>query len=389
MISVEDALDLVEKNVQQSASRAIAVKDALGLILAEDVASPIDMPPFSQSAMDGYAVNYDPAIEMYTVIAEIPAGSSKSYELVRGEATRIFTGGPVPKSANMVIRQEDVNVVGSQISFTPAAEGANIRPKGEQIKTGEIAMKAGSELNPAAIGYLSTLGITEVRVYPRPRVAILTTGNELVAPGKELKYGQIYESNSIMLEAAFNYYGFRDISQVTIPDNYEDTVEAIQSTLNRCNILVLSGGISVGDYDFVGKALRETGVKEVFYKVKQKPGKPIFFGIYKDKLVFALPGNPAAAMTSFYLYILPTLNKWTGGDFVGCSKTELPLSTDYTRKGQRTEILKAYATEDEVKILGAQSSAMLGSFAEANALVVITEDVEHVSKGQFVVTLLL
>ena len=389
MIQVEEALDLVEKFAIRADSKKVSLTESLGLILAEDVISPINMPPFNQSAMDGYAVNYDPAIENYVVLGEIQAGGSNQFVLDKGQAVRIFTGAAVPDSANMVVRQEDVSQIDQYITFTAPALQANIRPKGEQIKQGENALHKGVEINPATIGFLATLGLSEVVVHPRPKVAILTTGNELIKPGEELAFGKIYESNSIMLEAAFHHYGFRDIEHVLVPDSYELTVDALRKSLNSVDMIILSGGISVGDYDFVQRALNELDVAQVFYKVNQKPGKPLYFGTYQKKLIFALPGNPAAALTSFYLYILPALNQITGGNFEGCVKTELPISTDYKKKGTRTEILKAFATDTEVKILGAQSSAMLSSFSEANALVVIPDDIPEVEEGDFVLTLLL
>lgn len=389
MISLEEALTLIEDHVNCATARKVPLMEALGSILAEDIKSPIDMPPFAQSAMDGYAVNYDESIVDYQVIGEIQAGSGELFELKAGEAVRIFTGAAVPDTATTVVRQEDVIQDGSKLTFSAITQGINIRPKAEQIKLGDIAMEAGGELNPAAIGFIATLGMSEVATYPRPKIAVLTTGNELVKPGISLEHGKIYESNSMMLEAAFRFYGFRDLTQVYVPDVYEQTVSSIQAALTSSDIVVLSGGISVGDYDFVGKALTELGVNEIIYKVKQKPGKPFYFGKLGEKLIFALPGNPAAALTCFYLYILPTLNKMTGGDFEGCAKTELPIGSAYTRKAKRTEILKAFATDMEVEILDAQSSAMLSSFSRANALVIIPEDVEKVDKGDFVFTLLL
>lgn len=389
MISVQEALDLVEETVSISMPKKVPLLNCLGLILAEDIHSPIEMPPFDQSAMDGYAVNFDPSIETYKVVGEIQAGSGETHQLFAGEAVRIFTGAAVPESATTVVRQEDVVRVGDEISFTAIKDNANIRPKGEQIQKGELAMEAGMELNPAAIGFIATLGITELLVYARPRIAIVTTGNELVKPGKELAHGQIYESNSIMLEAALKYFGFVEVEHYAVKDTYEGTVEALKSAVETCDLLIVSGGISVGDYDFVGKALNELDFEQVFYKVRQKPGKPLMFGTIGQKLVFALPGNPAAALTSFYMYILPSLNKLTGGGFEGCQRTELPLKDAYKRRANRTEILKAYASEMEVEILHSQSSAMLSSFSEANALVIVPEDKDEVEAGEFVLTLLL
>ncbi|MEX1003711.1 MAG: gephyrin-like molybdotransferase Glp [Crocinitomicaceae bacterium] len=390
MIGVEEALDLVDQYVKKSPPKLVDLKEALGLLLTQDVKSPIDMPPFHQSAMDGYALHYSESVQQYTVLGEVAAGSSKQFDLKKGEAVRIFTGAAVPDSANTVVRQEDVIRTGNSIAFTTAIEPhQNIRYQGEQIKKGAVALEVGTELSPAGIGFLASLGIHQVEVSPRPKISILTTGNELIRPGDLLEYGKVYESNSVMLESAFRQFGFFDVRQIRIPDQYEQTVATIESCLIESDLLIISGGISVGDYDFVGKAVKAAGVKEVFYKVKQKPGKPLYFGHYKEKLIFALPGNPAAAMTSFYLYILPTLSKWIHGKFNGCSQRELPLFSTYEKKGNRAEFLKAFAFENEVRILDGQSSAMLRSFAQANALVYIPEDISIVEEGEFVLVLML
>ena len=390
MISVEEALDLVDQHINKSKPKAVPLREALGLILSKNVTSPIDMPPFHQSAMDGYAVHYHGDIDEYLVIGEVPAGSSEQFELKKGEAVRIFTGAAVPETANTVVRQETAMVQEEMVTFSKPIEiHQNIRFQGEQIKAGALALDEGMEVTPAAVGFLASLGLEHVEVYPRPKIGILITGNELISPGNPLEYGKVYESNAVMLEAAFRQFGFLDVRQISIPDNLDQTIATIEAALTNTDLLILSGGISVGDYDYVGTALHKIGVNEVFYKVKQKPGKPLYFGTYGEKLIFALPGNPAAALSCFYLYLLPTISKLTGGKFVGCQQTELPLFSTYEKKGNRAEFLKAYATETEVRILEGQSSAMLKSFAEANCLVYIPEDVEVVEEGEFVLVLVL
>ena len=286
MISVEHALKKVNEHVVLGTIEKIAVKMSLGYHLAKDIYSPIDMPPFPQSAMDGYAVNFAPKISKFNLIGEIPAGSSKSFDLKLGDCVRIFTGSAVPASATTVVKQEDVVIDDQKISFTSQInQGKNIRPQAEQIKIGELALKQGSPMTPASIGFLSTLGISEIEVYQKPKVAILTTGDELVKPGLDLNYGQIYESNSVMLKTAFHQFGIHNITTLKIEDNFEKTVNSIKSTFDSHDFIILSGGISVGDYDFVGKALKELKVNEVFYKVKQKPGKPLYFGTKNKKVI--------------------------------------------------------------------------------------------------------
>ncbi|UKN01056.1 molybdopterin molybdotransferase MoeA [Paracrocinitomix mangrovi] len=389
MISVDEAIRLVEANILVSDKVNIPIQKAFNLILADDVLSPIDMPPFPQSAMDGYAVNFDDNYSSYKLIGEIQAGSSQQFELQKGEAVRIFTGAAVPLTANMVVRQEDVTVNDSEINFIVPKLNANIRPQGGQIKKGELALLKNTELNPASIGFLSSLGIVEVPVFSNPRITILTTGNELVKAGNDLAYGQVYESNSIMLEAAFARFGYSQISHKEIRDDYQATLQAIEDALTSSDLLVLSGGISVGDYDFVGKALRELGVKEIFYKVNQKPGKPLFFGTKGNIPIFALPGNPAAALTSFYVYILPSIRKLSGLGFKTLVKEKLFLAHDYHRKSDRTEILKSTIKDGKVEILDGQSSAMLKSFSHSNALTFIPDTTTSLKEGDEVDVLII
>lgn len=390
MISVEEAIKLVQANIPKGTSQSISVNDALGFTLDKDIISPIDMPPFPQSAMDGYAVNFDESIVEYEVIGEVAAGSDQQFVLTKGQAVRIFTGAAVPASANTVVRQEDVMNKDRNISFTTEIKlDSNIRPQAEQIKTGAKALSQGTYIDAATIGYLATLGLTIIEVYKKPTVAILTTGDELVKPGQELKSGQVYESNSNMLDAAFKSKGISNITHLKIQDDYQATVSAIQSVIESNDFVILSGGISVGDYDFVGKALQELAVEQVFYKVKQKPGKPLYFGKKGKTTIFALPGNPAAALTSFYVYIYPSLQQFQGGEFKGCQRLKLPLAEDYSRKAQRSEFLKGKISEGKISVLNAQSSAMLSSFSEADCLIYVPETITSYQEGDLVECLML
>lgn len=212
------------------------------------------MPPFRQSAMDGYALHRHDDLS-YKLIGEVKAGDGHEPELKKGEAVRIFTGAPVPDSANAVIMQEKVVVNGKSITILEQIPlEHNIRPLGEQVKAGAIALKKNTKLTPAAIGYLLSLGITEVSVYKKPSIAIVTTGNELVEPGQDLPHGKIYESNSKMLLSALYNLKFYDVTLYTVEDNYPKTVEKLNAVINTNDLVIITGGISVGDYDFVGKA---------------------------------------------------------------------------------------------------------------------------------------
>ena len=300
MITVEQAIHIVDSNSRRlNKKKRFSLSEATGYVLAEDVMSPIDMPPFRQSAMDGYAVRAHDS-EFYHVKGELQAGDGKDFALQKGEAVRIFTGAPVPNDANAVVIQEKTTIKEKELEVhDEVSVQSNIRPKGEQIQKGEMALGKGTVLTPAAIGFLTTLGITEVSVYTKPSIGIIATGNELAEAGTELKHGQIYESNSLMLITALESLGYKDNEIYKVPDDFNSTRNLLEEVLKSKDVVIITGGISVGDYDFVGKALQELKVSQLFYKVKQKPGKPLFFGKKNDTYVFALPGNPAAALSCF------------------------------------------------------------------------------------------
>lgn len=382
MIPVEEAINIIDKSITplEKKERKNVLK-ANGYVLFDDVYSPINMPPFRQSAMDGYALLLTNDVT-YTVIDEVRAGDNHNPVLKAGEAVRIFTGAPLPHSANAVIMQEKVTVTNKKITFEkPASFGKNIRPLGEQVKKGGIALTKGTKLTPAAIGYLTSLGITEIFVFKKPSIAIIVTGNELVEAGDPLDYGKIYESNSGMLLSALNSLGHADITIHKVRDDYAHTFSILEKATAQYDMVIITGGISVGDYDFVGKALQELTVEQIFYKIKQKPGKPLFFGKKKNTHVFALPGNPAAALSCFYIYIYPALQKISGDLSFSLPRITARSASDFIKKGDKAQFLKAILKDGEATILEGQSSAMLQTFALANAMVYVPEEQNEISIG--------
>ena len=379
MITVEEALKRLATHINSTTKPVKKlVINATGFVLSEDVYSPINMPPFRQSAMDGYALCLHNDVN-YTVIDEVKAGDGHHPLIKAGEAVRIFTGSPVPDTANTVIMQEKVTRDGDQLKVTHSVSvNENIRPLGEQIQKGELALKKGTKLSPAAVGYLTTLGIAEVAVFSKPSIAIITTGDELINVGQPLDYGKIYESNSWMLQSALQSLNYNRITLKKVKDDYASTVTAIKKVLSENDVVLISGGISVGDYDFVGKALAELEVEEVFYKVKQKPGKPLFFGKKDNTAVFALPGNPASALSCFYIYVYPTLQRLSGEKDFSLNRMIVKSAAKYFKKGDRAQFLKAYLKNGKASILEGQSSAMLHTFALANVLVYMPEDVNNI-----------
>lgn len=389
MISVSTALSIISKTPFTPNLRTLLLKDANGLLLAEDIISNIHMPPFRQSAMDGYALLLHNK-NSYQIVGEVKAGDAVNYSLEPGQGIRIFTGARVPDNANTIVIQEKVNRSENTITIDSEIHpNQNIRAVGEQIKKGDIALTKGTKLTPAGIGFLAGLGVTEVKVYVPPTVAIITTGNELITPGEKLKEGKIYESNSIQLETVLQQLHIKQIINYVVQDEYESTKETIQQAINNNDLVLISGGISVGDYDFVKEALSELHTEELFYKIKQKPGKPLFFGTNNKTMIFALPGNPASSLTCFYIYVLPIIQKMMGITAIGLNRTTKLITKDFVKKGDRAQFLKAKVSGETVEILEGQSSAMLYTYAIANALVYIPENADSIEKGNTVETILL
>lgn len=390
MISVKAAIQIVKATAKPLLKKTIKpVAKAGGYVLYEDIRSPINMPPFRQAAMDGYAINLHDQLN-YNLIDEVKAGDAHQPILKKGDAVRIFTGAAVPDTANAVMMQEKVITNGNTITLEHQInEHINIRPLGEQVKTGEIALKKGTKLTPAAIGYLSTLGLTEVAVFKKPNIALVTTGNELIEAGQPLTPGKIYESNSTMLQNALYNLKFYDITLHKIDDNYETTKSKLLSVINENDLVIATGGISVGDYDFVGKALQELQVEELFYKVKQKPGKPLYFGKKEQTLIFALPGNPAAALSCFYAYVYIALQKMMDRQDIELPRVLAKSKSTFIKRGDRPQFLKAIYSNENVEILEGQNSSMLQTFALSNALVFIPETVSEININDVIEVMLL
>ena len=382
MIQVSEALKLIENNSALLPSKKIAVSKSFGYILSEDILAPINMPPFRQSAMDGYAIVNTTSNE-YKLLDEIQAGSHKEIQLNKGEAIRIFTGAFVPDSAESVVIQEHVTKNENQIIVEKLPKkGANIRPIGEQVKKGEIVLHKGDEINAASIGFLAGMGITKINVFKKPKVCILATGNELVKPGKKLGVGKIYESNSIMLQTALKKVGIKKIKTYRVKDSLEKTKTIIKKCFNDFDIVLISGGISVGDYDYVKESLEYNKVEELFYKINQRPGKPLYFGKKESKVVFALPGNPASSLTCFYIYVLPALKKMMGFSNIHLSKNKVKITKEIKNTTGKSLFLKAKYENKKIKALDGQQSSMLKSFAMSNALIYIPHNKELVKKNE-------
>jgi len=363
------------------------VAKSLGFILAEAIYSPMDMPPFRQSAMDGYAFAYS-ELQHFNVVNTSQAGDFSNKKIKKEDAIRIFTGAYVPDNLDTVVMQEHTAVANQTVEITKMPQQfANVRNKGEQIKENELVLENNTVITPAAIGFLACLGITEITVYAKPKVAIVVTGNELVKVGKKLVEGKIYESNSIMLQAALQGIGIKKIETFRVKDNLKATKKLLKYCLSAFDVVLVSGGISVGDYDFVKEALLSNGVEELFYKINQKPGKPLFFGKKDKTIVFALPGNPASTLTSFYIYVHPALKINMGFEAIHLPKIKRKIAAQFENTSGKTLFLKGFFDDEKVTVLESQSSAMLNTFAAANALICVPYDAVKIEKDQEVLVI--
>ncbi|PZX54535.1 molybdopterin molybdochelatase [Algoriphagus ratkowskyi] len=383
MISVSEALDLIKANTSKLASVKIPLKDSYGYFLAKEVLAPISLPSFRQSAMDGYAFRSGEFSEL-EVIGECKAGDVLEFELHENQAVRIFTGARVPDQADTVVIQEHVSANGGKISIqTMPEKSANVRAIGEQVQAGESVLQAGTKINESIIGFLAGFGMGEVFVIDKPRITLIVTGNELQEVGTTLKPGSIYESNAIMLESALKSRGFDSIQVLKVEDDLEETKKIIASGL-KSDVLLISGGISVGDYDFVKESLEYNGVKEIFYKINQKPGKPLWFGKRGSTLVFALPGNPASSLTCFLIYALSALKIMSGSSDYNLDFQSGILSHRTVNKFEKTVFFLGTETNGNIHIYPKQASSMLISYALGNALVMIPHDKEILEEGETV-----
>ncbi len=377
MISVADAKKIIEHNSFVAEPGLCPLNEAYGMVLAEDYFAGMDLPPFPQSSMDGYAFSfYEWKKRKHLQLSgEIAAGSKSENNLLPGEAIRIFTGAPVPPGADTVLMQEKSILENNELVVADEnlKAGDNVRPRGTEIKKGSLAISKDTLLTPAAIGYLAGMGCMEVSIYPRPVVSIIVTGNELKAPGQSLLSGQVYEANSFSLGAALRQLGIAEPKKYYSGDDPERLTAILENALSQSDIILLTGGVSVGDYDFTLRAAESCKVERLFHKIKQRPGKPIYFGKKNHKLVFGLPGNPASVLSCFYLYVIPVIEKFSGKK-PGQVIRKAVSGSVVKKPAGLTWFLKGHLEEGIATVLDAQESYRLSSFARANCLIQLEED---------------
>ncbi|WP_231424855.1 MULTISPECIES: gephyrin-like molybdotransferase Glp [Pedobacter] len=390
MISVEDAKKLIRDHISQLNPILKSLQDSAEHVLAEDVFAAFDIPAFRQSSMDGYAIIFGDQNQDLDLIGEMAAGTPDKISIIQGQTSRIFTGAPLPDGADTVVMQEKTSKKNNSISFEDEklVKCANVRQIGSEIHVGELAMQKGDLLSPAALAFLAGIGISEVLVYPMPSVAIILTGNELQKPGLPLNFGQVYESNSYSLTAALNKEGIYHIEVVTAEDTLETLTNVLKTALEKNDVILLTGGVSVGDYDFVLQAAANCGVEQIFHKVKQKPGKPLFFGKQNDKVIFGLPGNPSSVLNCYYNYVVPAIKQLSRKEN-NVKSIQAELTHTYKKPKDLTHFLKGNYIDGKATALGAQESYRLSSFAQANCLIQLNQGQENFSAGENVNVILI
>ena len=390
LLNVNDAKSAILKHVRRLHPIKLPLMKAIGHVLADDIYANVDIPAFKQSSMDGYAIRFEDRSESLSVIGEMAAGTNFELSISNAEAARIFTGAPLPEGADTVVMQEKVSVdVGKLTIQDPfLKQGLNTREKGSEVKAGAMAITKDTYLTPAALGFLAGIGETDVLVYPMPKVGIILTGKELQRPGLPLAAGQVYESNSYSLGAALSKAGVHEVSVYFADDDLITLKNILAEAIAANDMVVLTGGVSVGDYDFVVEAAKLCGVEKIFHKVKQKPGKPLYFGTFENKLIFGLPGNPSSVLNCYYQFVLPAVEA-ISGRAIKERLIEAVLEIAYEKSVGLTHFVKAIYHDGYVSPLGAQESFRMSSFANANCMIRLEEDRASYSAGEKVQVYLL
>jgi molybdopterin molybdotransferase len=393
MVSIEEAQCTILDCITPLETEKVSVFQGLNRVTPEHHIAPWDIPPADNSAMDGYAFSHATLCDnRLKVTGFLPAGEVCTVPVPPGEAIKIMTGAPVPSSCDTVVPIEEVIEDGAWIRITSAVQaGSHIRERGEDIRHGDVVIPAGSLLRPQEIGMLSAMGTTSLAVFRKARIAILSTGDELLEPGSTPLPGKIINSNSYSLAAQVLDAGGDPVLLGISPDTLDATCDKIKAGLNA-DMLIITGGVSVGDRDFVKMAIEKLGGAVTFWKVNMKPGKPLAFAMLQGKPVFALPGNPVAAMVSFELFVRPSILKAMGHRRVLRPKVKTLLQEPASNAGMRPHLVRGVVSKRDdryhVSTTGNQSSGRLSSLIQGNGLILLAPETSYAA-GDAVEVLLL
>ena len=392
MISVQDGQNQILRQLAEpTPPEVVAVTRARDRVLAEDLPAPFDVPPADNSAVDGYAVASDdvPAASTreLTVIAELAAGTVFAGTVASGQTVRIMTGAPMPRGADTVYPQEVVERRGDRLKVGSISKGANVRKRGEDVQAGAIAIERGTVLRPQELGLITSLGQWQVLVHRRPRVALLSTGDEVVEPGTPRKPGQIYDANRFTLRGSVEQCGGEVIDLGIVADARDELRTRLLEAAQIGDIVVTSGGVSVGAHDLVKDVLGEIGAID-FWQVAMQPGRPLAFGRIGSAHFFGLPGNPVASMLAFMLFVRPAIYKLAGRRRLFPEMAEATAVETISKKKGRREFKRGVVHWKngrwEARTTGPQGSGILSSMAAGNCLIVLEEERGDVAVGETV-----
>lgn len=392
MTTYPEALQLILERALPLPPRSLPLSEALGLVAAEDILALEPVPPFTNSAMDGFALQAGDAAAAspehpvrLPVAGEIPAGRASAVALRQGEAYRIMTGAALPQGADAVVPVEEAEAGDGWVEFKrPPRLGAHVRLAGEDIRAGGLVVPRGRVLRPAELGVLAAIGRAELPVHPRPRVAVITTGNELVDAGQRPGPGQIRDANIHSLAAQVRAAGGEPVPFPRVPDRREDVVAALTAALAGADVVLTNGGISVGDFDYIKDVLEGLGAEQVFWRVAQKPGGPLGLWRLQDRLVFGIPGNPVAAMLMFEEYVRPALRRMMGFERLHRPERTGVMAGPWRKRADgKLNFLRvtAQGPDFQVALTGPQGSGLLSSMMRANALALIPADTVDLPAG--------
>jgi molybdopterin molybdotransferase len=387
MIDWKQARTLILSLTHPIGASAVKVGESLGRTLAERIIAPFDLPPFDNSAMDGFAVRAEDVIpsSKFKILGEVRAGGARGVGVERGIACRIMTGGQIPTGADSVIKVEDAVVQGDQVEFPSGVKiGANIRHAGEDLKKGVTVFEEGERIDAAGVGMLAALGFPVIQTTLAPRVGILPTGDELLEAGDPYREGSIYESNGPMLRA----FVLRDGGVATKMPIVTDDRERLRAALSRLrdfDLCLTSGGVSAGSYDFVPEELKKLGAEIHFHKIAIRPGKPLLFATLGKTLIFGLPGNPVSTAVVYELFVAPALRKMCGRREILPAMLQAELEEPLSKKAGLAYFVRGVISEREGKLVvrstGPQGSHLLTSWARANALICLEAELGDIPNG--------
>ncbi|MFP4556176.1 MAG: gephyrin-like molybdotransferase Glp [Bacteroidales bacterium] len=388
MIKLEQSISTVlEFTQEQLCKELVPLWESTNRVLAVDVFSDINMPPFNKAAVDGYACRKADIFDALKVVEVIPAGQFPQKTVEQGTCSKIMTGAPVPQGADCILMVEETEIVSKDtIRFTGDDTKTNIALFAEDVKQGDLVLNGGTLIEPQHVAILAAVGVSQVEVAVQPKVAVLTTGDELVEPDIVPHAGQIRNSNGHQLYTQVKRAGALPIYGGIIDDTLEATRDAISKALSECDIVILTGGVSMGDFDYVPQVLSELGVELKFKTIAVQPGKPTVFGVKESKLVFGLPGNPVSSFLQFELHVRPAIQKIMGSRLPQKNIIKIPLAVDYKRKrAGRQALVPAQITDSgQVQPVSYHGSAHIFALSAVNAFISVPIGVESIQKGELV-----